>query len=395
MAGSLSYYFTLFKKFQVLNHVPEQQVHGAPMNPTGNFQLNDPSSVFAGSASFPSLLGNAPGNSPLWQLLNGAASGQATVMIGGTSYSSMPLGASASSPDSWVAFQINGSPPIVTVFGNWITAGKINDIPNGVVSPNGGAILNVPASIAGPLDSGVSLFVCSMPNDNGQRPGNVPQNYWATSLIDLVDPSNGNTVSPATLNAGDEWFLVGVIGNRGAVAAGDYVTGSFVQSSGVESAAVVMVWNTFFGPGVELPALSNLDVTATNPIYDSYIMRSAAYDVVGFRLNVQNVFNGIVAALVAQGAAQFYPDDPAANSGWPLGSGVGSCATRASLRQGCGPANWRRVPACRHRYAFDDGRCRAEESGAVRDVDNRHGPEPHEHCVEELRERNALPVSTP
>jgi hypothetical protein len=104
MAGNISYYFTLFKKFQVLNHVPEQTVHGAPSSPTGNFQLNDPSSVFGGSATFPSLLG------------------------------------------------------------------AINDIPNGVVNPHGGAINDVAAVNPGPLTPGVSLFVCSAANDTGVRP---------------------------------------------------------------------------------------------------------------------------------------------------------------------------------------------------------------------------------
>jgi len=332
MPGSISYYFTLFKKFQVLNHVPEQTVHGNPTTPTGGFHLNDPSSVFGGTNSFPSLLGSAPSNSPLWQILNAAASGQSTVTIGGYAGPSMPIGASTLGPDSWVAFQINGSPPVVTVFGNWITAGKTKDIPNGVVNPNGGAILNVPASIAAPLDNGVSLFACSMPNDNGQRPGAVPPNYWATSLIYLVDPNTGNTVTPSTLNAGDEWFLVGVIGNRGNAAAGEYVTGSANPSSGVESAAVVMVWNTFFGPGVELPALSNLDVTDTNPIYGSYIMRSGAYDVVGFRLNVQNVFNGIIAALLVGAPAGSTPTSPLQSlgglsaEGWVLAQPAHLCA---------------------------------------------------------------------
>jgi hypothetical protein len=38
-------------------------------------------------------------------------------------------------------------------------------------------------------------------------------------------------------------------------------------------------------------------VNNTNAIYDSYIMRSTTYDVVGFRRDVQTVFNGIIAAL--------------------------------------------------------------------------------------------------
>jgi hypothetical protein len=294
MAGNISYYFTLFKKFQVLNHVPEQSVHGDAGAPTGGFNLNNPNCAFGASNSF-TLLGTTPNNSPLWQILNAAANGQPTVTIGPYTGPSMPPGASSTYPASWAAFQVNSMPPVVSVFGNWITAGKINDIPSAVVNPANGTIANVPATIATPLDNGVSLFACSMANDNGVRPGAVPSNYWATSLIYLVDPNTGATVTPATLNPGDEWNLVGVVGNRGNADAGTYL--SSATDPGVETSAVVMVWNTTFSPGVELPALSNLDVTDTNPIYDSYIMRSAHYDVVGFRLNVQNVFNGIIAAL--------------------------------------------------------------------------------------------------
>jgi hypothetical protein len=312
MPGNISYYFTLFKKFQVLNHVPEQTVHGAPSGPTGNFQLNDPSSVFGGSATFGSLLGATPGASPLWQLLNAAAVGGP----GPSGIPAMPLGASSSSPPSWVAFQYpTNPPPIVTVFSDWITGGKINDIPNGVVNPHGGAINNVPVKNPGPLTQGISLFVCSMPNDNGVRPGTVPSNYWATSLIYLVDPATGNTVTPPTLNPGVELFLVGVVGNGSNVQTGLYTNGASANTTGVECAGVVMVWNTTFGPGVELPALSNLDVANTNPIYDVYNLFGAGYEVVGFRLNVQNVYNGIIAALVAQGPPGSGPTTPQANLG--------------------------------------------------------------------------------
>ena len=117
----------------------------------------------------------------------------------------------------------------------------------------------------------------------------------------LITNYTGATVTPSTLNAGDEWFVVGVVGNRGALDAGEYLSTTTIP--GVESAAVVMVWNTVDSPGAELPALSNLDVNDTNPIYDSDIMRHASYDVVGFRLNVQNVFNGIIAALTQAGLA--------------------------------------------------------------------------------------------
>lgn len=313
MAGNISYYFTLFKKFQVLNHVPEKAVHGDHAAPQNKFDLTDPSGAFGGSQNFPSLLGATPATSPLWQILNAAASGQSSVTIGSYSGPSMPIGASSMGPPVWVAFQVSAPLPIVTVFGDWITAGKVTDIPNGVVNSNGGAINNVPATNPGPLTQAVSLFVCSMPNDNGVRPGGVPTNYWATSLIYLVEPSTGNTVTPATLNPGVELFLVGVVGNGSNVQTGLYSPGP--NTTGVEAAGVVMVWNTVFGPGVELPALSNLDVTDTNPIYDVYNLFGAGYEVVGFRLNVQNVFNGIIAALVAQGPSGSGPTIPQPNLG--------------------------------------------------------------------------------
>ena len=44
--SKISYYFTLFKKFQVFNHVPTQTVHGNPGFPTGGFNLNDPNAPF-------------------------------------------------------------------------------------------------------------------------------------------------------------------------------------------------------------------------------------------------------------------------------------------------------------------------------------------------------------
>ncbi len=53
MPGAISYYFTLFKKFQVINHVPEGTIHGAGL---GGFNLSDPHSVF-GNSNTGALLG--------------------------------------------------------------------------------------------------------------------------------------------------------------------------------------------------------------------------------------------------------------------------------------------------------------------------------------------------
>ena len=175
---------------------------------------------------------------------------------------------------------------LVDVFATWITNGQVRDIPNNLIASK------PPSPIAAPLDAGKALFVCSMPSDTGVRPG-VPPDFWATSLIFLVDPATGNTANPSTLTAAADYYLAAVIGNRGNTAAGRYLN----QTPPVEVSASVMVWNTFLSPGVQLPALSNLDINATNGLYEQYFLRSGEYDIAGFGLNVHTVFNGIIAAV--------------------------------------------------------------------------------------------------
>lgn len=290
--ASRSYYFTLFKKFQVLDHVPSKTIHGSNA-PSGSFDLKDPNAPFVGSNSgTPLTLGNfTPAQNPLWAVLNSRGLGNAgftpvTISGGaqnGTVWPTMPPG----SPPAWLEFQIN--PPankLVDVFGTWISVDhQLKDIPSGV-------IVQQPAAFPGGLEPGIKPFVCSMPGDQGTRPG-VPPNYWATSLIFLVDPNTGNIVTPGTLSPGDEYYLVAVMGNRGQTNGGRYLN----QPDALQAAASVMVWNTIDSPGVQLPSLSNLDINDKNGIFEQYFLRSGEYDVVGFRLNVQTVFNGIIAAL--------------------------------------------------------------------------------------------------
>lgn len=283
-----SFYFTLFKKFQVLGHVPAGSQHGGAAG-LGGFNLNDPHDVFAGSNKG-ALLGATPATSPLWAVLNSRAMGNAgftPVNVGGVNWPTMPAG----SPAGWDAFQISApAPKLVSVFADWINAGKTDDIPDGVIG-------TMPGPIGG-LDSGVALFVCSVAGDNGIRPGTVPANFWATSLIFLVDPLTGDTVNPTTLTASSEYHLAAVIGNRGNTAGGTFASPAGVK---VESAAWVMVWNSGMSPAVQLPALSNLDVNASNSIYEVYFAKPGLYDVVGFRLNVQTVFNGLAKAVEDSG----------------------------------------------------------------------------------------------
>src|SRR4051812_11518876 len=129
MPAKPSYYFGLFKKFQVLNHVPAATVHGSA-SPTGGFNLKNPNVAF-GSSNRGTLLGATtnPADSPLWAILNAKATGGPAPTIGGTTWPIMPQG----TPQSWTDFQTNApAPKLVEVFGNWIGAGKVNDVPSDV-----------------------------------------------------------------------------------------------------------------------------------------------------------------------------------------------------------------------------------------------------------------------
>jgi hypothetical protein len=70
-----SYYFTLFKKFQVINHVPEATFHGSA-SPPGGFDLRNPNAAFGSSPNKGPFLGATtnPADSPLWAVLNAKVS---------------------------------------------------------------------------------------------------------------------------------------------------------------------------------------------------------------------------------------------------------------------------------------------------------------------------------
>src|SRR6266566_171239 len=195
MPGLPSFYFTLFKKLQVVDHAQHGTLHGAAGGGGTGFDLTDPNAplgVFSATLGVLAPGDTTPADSPLWAVLNSRAAGNAafspvTISAGpraGTTWPTMPPG----TPPAWTNFQLN--PPsneLVDVLGAWISNGQIHDVPNTAIGTK------PPAPIPGPLDPGVSLFVCSMPGDIGVRPGTVPSNYWATSLIFLVDQNTGAT----------------------------------------------------------------------------------------------------------------------------------------------------------------------------------------------------------
>jgi hypothetical protein len=85
-----SCYFTLFKKLQVLGHVPKRSDHGQPGGEAG-YDLNNPDYAFL-TSNHGTLLGANPQTSPPWAVLNAKAQNKLTKPpIGGVSWPTMPL----------------------------------------------------------------------------------------------------------------------------------------------------------------------------------------------------------------------------------------------------------------------------------------------------------------
>ena len=280
-----SYYFAIHKKLRAIG----KSGHTGVAMP-GSFTLDDPARLFGASAKG-AFLGTTRNNSPAWAILNQkAVGGGQTVVVGGVIWRTMPL----TTPTAWTDFQDNAVPPstsIVETLGVWIEAGKVNDTPATVLTsmpPN--------SLLATKTDAATTVFSVSSVNDDGDRPGSVPMNFWDTAQIFLTDPQTGATVTPSQFAQGSSYNLVGVIGNRGPVG------GRFAAPSNtVQAKALVMVFGTGITPAVELPALSNMDPASLDSIYEVYDMPAKAYELVGFRFNTQDVFDGLVKAIEANG----------------------------------------------------------------------------------------------
>ncbi len=290
-----SYYFGLFKKLQVFDHVPKAvpTVHGASP-PTGGMNLNDPQMLF-GASNRGNLLGTTPADSPIWRILDARATGTppfGTVTVGSVDWLAMP----PQFLPAWVDFQDTPTAfKALDELAAWITAGKVNDVPTD-------AIMAQPATFT-PTTSGLEPFVCSYATDQGDRgpPSPVPNNFWSTSLIYLVSPATGLNVNPPELAAAAIYNLVAVIGNKGDTGGGRYyasgTNAATPDGEVVEAKAWVMVWNTSMSPAVQLPAASNMDPNDTNGVYDQFFLRPGEYDVAGWKLEVQTVFDGLVKAI--------------------------------------------------------------------------------------------------
>jgi hypothetical protein len=151
------------------------------------------------------------------------------------------------------------------------------------------------------------LFVASMAGDDGRRNGDhavpdvpidhVPPHFWNSSQIFLTD-KGGTRVFPTSLKPGEEYYVAAIIGNAGNWGAGRCFAGvpahMFVQAD-------ALPFNTFMGPNVHLPSLSNLDPQSINQQYEQYFLAKETYDVAGFRFNVDKVFAGLKVAMTNAG----------------------------------------------------------------------------------------------
>jgi hypothetical protein len=333
MASAASFYFAMFKRFLAICGGAQQghaNPDSAPANQLyGGFSLQstqDPQGIFKKlgpqAASYPPLSpglqplnpnSNDPLQNPLWQMLNASLAPGATfgasVVVNGQTWPAMP-------PPPIDEFQIwvdaNATTPrLIDAFGDWITAGKIDDSPQ--AAPFNFASLSAAAVPHWPLKNQEYtsvLFVASMPGDSGRRPGDgalpnppavaVPANFWATSPIALSYPPGvpgqtaGAIANPTTLAPHAEYWVLALIGNAGSMQTG--------SATGVGGAKCTLrgdaqCFNTFTSPGTSLPSLDNIDPASANAVYEQLYMGAWSYDVVGFRFNVDAVFSALAAAL--------------------------------------------------------------------------------------------------
>jgi hypothetical protein len=283
-----SYYFTLFKKFQTLGHVPEGTFHGAAPGPVG-VHFSDPTALLTLARAGTPVIGTTTADTPLWMVLNAKAMGTGPFVYNGMNWLPMPHTLAGGAVAAWADI---GGMPLVNSFAAWLSMGKPVDIPTPAL-PNSG-------DVPGTLSTGVSVFVCSSSGDDGTRPNStIPPAFWASSLIYLLDPTSGMPANPPTLHAASEFHVAAVIGNRGTSPGGRYSTNpTTTHSPEVQAQAWALVFGTGgASPAAQLPSLSNLDAASIDGIYDAYCVKSGKYDWAGFRFPVQLVFDGLVAAI--------------------------------------------------------------------------------------------------
>jgi hypothetical protein len=273
-----------------------------PLNPMSNDPMQNPLFVMLQASLTP---GGIPGGGPYY-----------FVTVNNQNWPVMPPPDLAGLPTNhpeWVGFN-SGSHKLIDAFATWITNGKSDDSPKDAPL----AYTALAATTLKPFgfpkgETFPILFIASMPGDDGRRPGDkgvppvlpdhVPAHFWATSQIFLTYPAGvlghpaGTIAHPAHLKPGEEYYVSAIIGN-----AGNVPTGQVVGNDKILVACEAQAFNSGMGPVTPpLPALTNLDVQSTWPLYEQYGLGKERYDVIGFRFNVDWVVAGLKQALIDDG----------------------------------------------------------------------------------------------
>ena len=85
MPGQTSFYFTLFKKLQVVDHAQDGTLHGATGGGGTGFDLTDPDAPKGVFSAAPGVLApgdTSPADSPLWAVLNSKVAGKSRLFTG-------------------------------------------------------------------------------------------------------------------------------------------------------------------------------------------------------------------------------------------------------------------------------------------------------------------------
>jgi hypothetical protein len=291
-----SFYHAIYKRLWTVG-VKAGGAHTTVVGGDGNFSLNDPGpphGIFGTTDYGPPLaLGvyDATKN-PLWVILNASFNpppgpDYLVPVPGAGMWPAMPWPAYAPYP-LWD--QYNNAPMglrLIDRLKHWIEVDQqADDTPKGqyldFASWSGG-----PAAFPGNPKNQI-LFVSSMDHDNGVRPGSVPAQYWNSSRIYVCD-TYAKDLNLPVFKAGDQRTIQALIGNSSS----NTNAGTVWGGPPVQVICNAYCFNTFLSDAVPLPEMSALDAPNAGFIYEQPVMAPLSYAVVGFRFDVDQVFQAL------------------------------------------------------------------------------------------------------
>ena len=191
------------------------------------------------------------------------------------------------------------SPRLIDAFGDWITAGKIDNSPQD--APYNFASLSTASVAQWPLKNleyTAVLFVASMPNDSGRRPGDgalpnppavpVPAHFWATSQIALSYPPGVAGQRRARSPIRSPEARRGILGAGADRQCRDHRRGPDHQphlSQGPDPGRRAVLQH-LHQPRHVAAVARQIDPLGPNVAYEQHYTAGLVHDIVGFRFNV-------------------------------------------------------------------------------------------------------------